>query len=220
MIRWRDMLYLLSTTPALGVKNIPWPKNQKFTKKKWTQGLVLPQGNFYFGDTSNCSAVAPDHSGAKNRRAKHENWVSNPIQQQQLMRHHYPWVVHCKTTSMTPLSASSHRSIGQNILGATKEAQHWSINPSSRRLQHQKTAFLFYCLQLKNIMCRTEEIFFFFCPFTTRYPMEPHTCMKTSLGEPTRINVLSQLQQWFPHSPICKTLVPCNTWMLSLCSIS
>lgn len=30
------------------------------------------------------------------------------------MRHHYGWVVHCKTTSMTPLSASSHRSTGQH----------------------------------------------------------------------------------------------------------
>lgn len=30
----KDVLHLLSTTPALGVKNIPWSNNQEFTKKK------------------------------------------------------------------------------------------------------------------------------------------------------------------------------------------
>lgn len=112
------------------------------------------------------------------------------------MRHHYGWVVHRKTTSVTPLSVSSHKTTGWNILGATEEAQRWSMNPSFRRVQDQKTTFLFYSLQLKSTMYRTEEIFFFFCPFAPRYPMDPHTCTRASLVT------------WPIHCPSCSSGFP------------
>lgn len=58
-----------------------------------------------------------------------------------------------------------------------------------------------------HVQDRTD--FLSFCPFTARYPMEPHTCMRTPLGEPS----ISHKQMYcyshssgFPTSPFAKHL--------------
>ena len=83
---------------------------------------------------------------------------------------------------------------GQNILGATKKAQHRGVNLSFKRAQHQKMVFLFYGLQPKRHHVQDRRDFLPLCP--SRYQMEPHTCTRTSLVEPS----MSQGQTSYCHS--------------------